>query len=111
MAIMVTYPFSMLLILLMVNGLRHPPTANDSEPLGTGRTIIGWLTLSFLIIGFTPTPIAESSHRDRVGPAEQAEPVAAEYEVDAAALEHFKLQDVTDPRLPVVCRRKLTIPC
>lgn len=82
MAIMETYTFSLLLILLMVTGLRHPPTANDTEPLGAGRTIIGWLTLSFLIIGFTPTPIAESSHHDRVGPAEQAQPVAAEYEAD-----------------------------
>jgi hypothetical protein len=26
-------------------------------PLGTGRCITGWLTLSFLIIGFTPQPI------------------------------------------------------
>jgi hypothetical protein len=52
------YSFSILLILLMLTGPRHPPTANDAEPLGLGRHVIGWLTLSFLIIGFTPTPIA-----------------------------------------------------
>jgi Zn-dependent protease len=51
------YSFSLLLILLMLTGPRHPPTANDAEPLGLGRHIIGWLTLSFLIIGFTPSPI------------------------------------------------------
>ena len=53
----------------MLTGLRHPPTANDSEPLGTGRTIVGWLTLSFLIIGFTPTPIAEVERQWRSSPA------------------------------------------
>ena len=77
-----TYTFSLLLILLMVTGLRHPPTANDSEPLGTGRAVLGWLTLSFLIIGFTPTPISEADGSDAVAPAEQAEPVAADYGAD-----------------------------
>lgn len=72
-----TYTFSLLFILLMLTGLRHPPTANDSEPLGRGRTIIGWLTLSFLIIGFTPTPIAESKHSPVAAPPQQAEPVVA----------------------------------
>lgn len=78
-----TYTFSLLLILLMLTGLRHPPTANDAEPLGAGRTILGWLTLSFLIIGFTPTPIFESDRGNAAAPAEQAEPVAADYGADA----------------------------
>ena len=77
-----TYTFSLLLILLMVTGLRHPPTANDSEPLGKGRAILGWLTLSFLIIGFTPTPIAEADRSRAAAPAEQTKPVAADYEAD-----------------------------
>lgn len=46
----------LMLFLLMMMGPRHPPTADDSEPLGTGRTVLGWLTLAFIIIGFTPTP-------------------------------------------------------
>jgi membrane-associated protease RseP (regulator of RpoE activity) len=50
------YEWLMMLMLLMLMGPKHPPTANDDEPLGTGRTILGWLTLSFLIIGFTPVP-------------------------------------------------------
>ena len=77
MTIQGTYTFTLLLILLMVTGLRHPPTANDAEPLGTGRAILGWLTLSFLIIGFTPTPISEAEGAKPATPAEQTEPATA----------------------------------
>ena len=45
-----------MLLLLAFMGPMHPPTANDEAPLGTGRTILGWLTLAFVIIGFTPRP-------------------------------------------------------
>jgi membrane-associated protease RseP (regulator of RpoE activity) len=47
--------FFMLLLIVMI-GPMHPPTGDDDVPLGTGRVILGWLTLSFIIIGFTPTP-------------------------------------------------------
>jgi membrane-associated protease RseP (regulator of RpoE activity) len=47
----------LMIFLLAMMGPRHPPTANDDVPLGTGRIILGWLTLAFLLIGFTPTPI------------------------------------------------------
>ena len=79
MAIQGTYTFTLLLILLIVTGLRHPPTANDAEPLGAGRAALGWLTLSFLIIGFTPTPIAESEGAKSSTPAEQTQPATADY--------------------------------
>ena len=79
MAIQGTYTFSLLLILLMVTGLRHPPTANDSEPLGAGRAMLGWVTLSFLIVGFTPTPIFETEGAKAPAPAEQTGPVTADY--------------------------------
>ena len=75
-----TFTFSLLLILLILTGLRHPPTADDSESLGAGRKAVGWLTLSFLIIGFTPSPIAESVRKDGQPPAEQTGPVEADYE-------------------------------
>jgi len=39
-----------------VTGPKHPPTADDSVPLGTARTILGWLTLGFVVLGFTPQP-------------------------------------------------------
>jgi membrane-associated protease RseP (regulator of RpoE activity) len=46
-----------MLFLLILMGPAHPPTANDEEPLGWFRSILGWLTLAFIFIGFTPTPI------------------------------------------------------
>ncbi len=50
------YEWSLMLLLLMMIGPSHPATANDHVPLGTGRIILGWLTLAFVVIGFTPTP-------------------------------------------------------
>jgi membrane-associated protease RseP (regulator of RpoE activity) len=48
--------WSLMILLLMFMGALHPPTANDDIPLGTGRTILGWATLCFVPIGFTPVP-------------------------------------------------------
>jgi len=39
-------------------GTRHPPTTDDSVPLGTGRYVLGILALAFLFLGFTPVPFA-----------------------------------------------------
>ena len=47
----------LMLGLITILGTRHPPTANDYAPLGTGRYVLGILTLAFLFLGFTPTPI------------------------------------------------------
>jgi membrane-associated protease RseP (regulator of RpoE activity) len=47
----------LMVVLLMIMGPVHPPTANDDEPLGWGRYVLGWLTLAFIIVGFTPNPI------------------------------------------------------
>jgi membrane-associated protease RseP (regulator of RpoE activity) len=46
-----------MLALLFMMGPMHPPTADDEEPLGLVRTVLGWLTLAFIFIGFTPVPI------------------------------------------------------
>ena len=54
------YQWSLMLFLLILIGPIHPPTANDDMPLGLGRTILGWLTLAFVLIGFTPTPFVIS---------------------------------------------------
>jgi hypothetical protein len=51
------YSYALIILLLIIAGPRHPPTADDSVPLGAGRILLGWLTLSFLILGFTPRPI------------------------------------------------------
>ncbi len=45
-----------MLLLLYLMGARHPPTANDNVPLGFWRHVLGWLTLAFLPLGFTPIP-------------------------------------------------------
>jgi len=42
---------------LFVMGPEHPPTANDDVPLGPWRVVLGWLTLAFVLVGFTPMPI------------------------------------------------------
>ena len=66
------YSFTLLLFLLLMTGPKHPPTRNDKEPIGVVRHVIGWLTLSFLIIGFTPNPIIvpDSSGAQPSTPAE-----------------------------------------
>jgi membrane-associated protease RseP (regulator of RpoE activity) len=48
--------WSVMLFLLLMMGPRHPPTANDNEPLGFFRYVLGWLTLAFVVVGFTPDP-------------------------------------------------------
>ena len=52
-----SYSYVLFLVLILIMGMKHPPTRDDTVPLGIGRHIIGWLTLTFLLIGFTPTPI------------------------------------------------------
>lgn len=50
--------WTLMILLLMLMGPIHPPTANDNVPLGTARTILGWATLAFVPIGFTPVPFS-----------------------------------------------------
>jgi membrane-associated protease RseP (regulator of RpoE activity) len=52
------YQYAPMLLLLFLIGPTHPPTSNDDMPLGTGRIVLGWLTLLFVIVGFTPTPFS-----------------------------------------------------
>jgi membrane-associated protease RseP (regulator of RpoE activity) len=49
--------WALMIFLLIMMGPTHPPTADDNEPLGVVRTVLGWLTLAFIFVGFTPTPI------------------------------------------------------
>jgi Zn-dependent protease len=50
----------LMLMLLWMMGTRHPPTSDDNVPLGTFRVLLGWLTLMFIVVGFTPRPIYET---------------------------------------------------
>ena len=49
--------YLLIVVLLLFLGPRHPPTRDDSVALGWPRIVLGWLTLAFIVIGFTPTPI------------------------------------------------------
>ena len=70
--------YILIVILLIIFGPRHPASANDAVPLGRGRTILGWLTLAFILIGFTPTPLRPSV------PSEQRPPTPIERPRDTA---------------------------
>ena len=50
--------WSLMILLIFIAGPMHPPTANDQVPLGKFRYVLGWATLLFFIIGFTPNPVS-----------------------------------------------------
>jgi membrane-associated protease RseP (regulator of RpoE activity) len=50
------WSWSLFWLLIFFLRIRHPPTADDSVPLGLGRVVLGWATLLFFIVGFTPEP-------------------------------------------------------
>ncbi len=68
------FSYVLLLILLTLTGPRHPPTADDSVPLGKLRHFVGWATLWFLLIGFTLQPIIipETRPGERTTPAPES---------------------------------------
>lgn len=47
----------LLLVLKRLAGFRHPPTLDDHEPVGFGRTMIGILALIVFILTFMPVTI------------------------------------------------------
>lgn len=47
----------LMLMLLFLMGPAHPPTHDDHVPLGLWRAALGWLTLAFVFVGLTPTPV------------------------------------------------------
>jgi len=48
----------LMILLLMLMGPAHPPTANDLAPLNGGRRFLGWASLLFVPLGFTPVPFS-----------------------------------------------------
>lgn len=48
--------WTLMILLLMLIGPVHPPTSNDYASLGRGRIILGWASLPFVVVGFTPVP-------------------------------------------------------
>lgn len=76
--------YILIVVLLLVFGPRHPPTADDTVPLGPFRIVLGWLTLAFVFIGFTPNPI-EFFSGPRVEPPAPERRSSEVYEVRAKA--------------------------
>ncbi len=64
--------WSLILTLVGVSGLRHPPTSDDRVPLGIPRIVLGWLTLAFIFVGFVSVPFYEGEKPNP--PAEQTAP-------------------------------------
>jgi Zn-dependent protease len=56
------WQWTLMVILLIVLGLRHPPLAEDPSQidLDLGRRVLGWALLAFMVLGFTPTPFGEA---------------------------------------------------
>ena len=54
--------WSLIVILIAILGIAHPPTANDTVPLKPFRHCLGWATLLFVFIGFVPTPLSPDEH-------------------------------------------------
>ncbi len=52
------WEWSLLWVILVLMGVRHPPTLDDGVSLGTPRVVLGIATLLFVIVGFTPSPFA-----------------------------------------------------
>jgi Zn-dependent protease len=64
----------LMLVLLCVLGARHPPTADDSVPLGRLRCLLGILMFAFVPIGFTPHPVDLEQKEERAPPPERRPP-------------------------------------
>ena len=45
------------IFLLALLGTRHPPTLDDTVPLGPRQVALGWIALAMLVLCFTPVPI------------------------------------------------------
>lgn len=56
MAIFVSPTWLLMAVLLLVFGIRHPPTGDDTVPIDRGRRLIGVALMIVLVLAFTPKP-------------------------------------------------------
>ncbi|MBX3423838.1 MAG: site-2 protease family protein [Pirellulaceae bacterium] len=49
--------FSLMLVLVVLMGLRHPPSSDDSRSLGWRRQVLGWASLSLPLLCVPANPI------------------------------------------------------
>ncbi len=68
------WSYSAMLFLLFMMGTRHPPSRDDYVPLGRFRILLGWLTLAFVFVGFTPNPITVEEPPKQIEPEENIRP-------------------------------------
>jgi membrane-associated protease RseP (regulator of RpoE activity) len=47
-------------VLIRILGRQHPPTMDDSAPVGRGRALVGAVGLAVFVVCFVPSPIAGS---------------------------------------------------
>ncbi len=50
--------FSLMLVLVLLMGLRHPPSSDDSRALGLPRQIVGWASLVLPIVCIPANPLS-----------------------------------------------------
>jgi membrane-associated protease RseP (regulator of RpoE activity) len=56
-AIFVNQAWTLMVLLVLLIGLRHPRTADDTAPLGRTRVVLGVAALIFFVLSFTPDPL------------------------------------------------------
>jgi membrane-associated protease RseP (regulator of RpoE activity) len=56
------YGWLVMLLLVTLIGVEHPPTANDRAPLGWGRRALGLASLAIPILCLAPNPISVIGH-------------------------------------------------
>lgn len=56
-AILVNPAWTLMVLVVLLTGVRHPPTADDAVPLGRKRTWVGIGALVFFVLSFTPDPL------------------------------------------------------
>jgi len=56
------YGWVVMLVIIIILGIDHPPTADDSEPLNPLRRAVGWLALLVPILCLSPIGITTATH-------------------------------------------------
>jgi hypothetical protein len=50
----------MMLALILLMGIDHPPTSNDAAELGWGRRVLGFASLALPVLCLAPVPFREA---------------------------------------------------
>lgn len=60
--------YTLMIVLLLMTGIKHPPTTNDRVPLGWKRTLLGWSTMMLFFVCFTAFPMFSVPPETENGP-------------------------------------------